>query len=174
MAMFPGQNGSYKTERIGHGEWLQIIVLLLALFSSIYALWPQTKSWFYAVPIVLTVMVVVLLFRNLGFAGWCKRKWLDVAVNRLARRGYPNFVKLIDKAKVHQELCQHLQSNVTWRAADHDPIQIPNFVSMNFGNWYNDLSHIARQFKIRRPAELELVGSRFHDFIDVHNYYLRP
>jgi len=173
--MFPGQNGSTKTERIGRGEWPQIIVLLLALFSSIYTLWSQTKSWFYAVPIVLTVMVVVLLFRDLGFAGWCKRKWLVVAVNRLARREYPNLVKQIEKAKVHQEICHQFQSSVIWPAAGSDPAQIPNFVSMNFVNWYNDLSHEAQQFKIRRSAELELVGSRFHDFIDVLNhYYLRP
>lgn len=165
--------GSGQPEKESHKIWPQIVTLLLALSTSFYTLWSQVNEWFYVVPVTLTLVVLFLLARDSGFFRWLRNRAIAASANRTVKRRYASFAKLVSKATVYQELADHLRNNVEWPPSDAGT---PSFVNMHFANWYSDILHSVEFRKnVRCASELELMGSRLHDFLDVLNsYYLRP
>jgi len=165
--------GLTQSENADHKVWPQIITLLLGLSTSIYVVWSQSNSWFWLVPGILTVLSVTLLARDSGLFGWCQRLLRKISANRIAKQEYLRFKKFIRDARIYSELERHLRANVEW--IGDDPGRIPSFVNISFNNWYSDIYYAAEQLHIKSVSELELIGSRFRDFLDVLNmYFLAP
>ena len=164
-----------QTEKQGHKIWPQIVTLLAALSTSLYTQLSQTNSWFYPVPVVLTLISLFLLARDGGVFGWFRRKMQAASANRLARCAQPAFAKQIKKARVYQDLVRELQNGVEWVAQVPGQVDIPIFVNMYFDNWCNEVLGSTESVKIRRAVELELLADRFKDFLLVLNsYFLSP
>lgn len=168
-------NDFSKTEKQGHKIWPQIVTLLLALSTSVYMSLSQASQWFYLIPIILTLAALFLLARDSGVFDWSRRKMQAASANWVARCAQPAFVKQIKKARVYQDLVRELQNGVEWVGPVPGQVDIPNFVTMHFDNWYNEVLSSTENMKVRRAVELALLGGRFKDFLFVLNsHYLSP
>jgi hypothetical protein len=148
--------------------WPEIVMMFLALTSSGYALWTRS-ALMVVLTGILTVIALLLTIRDSGLIGWWLTVRLEIRANRVAKKMYPRFVKIIERAGVHRELVTELR-NVDWQVSP-----VPHIAHMSFDDWYGDIRRLAPQFRVRRASEMSLIGSRFFDFLRVLNQeYFRP
>ena len=157
------------TEQKSQRVWPEIIAVFLGLATFGYTMLAQPNPWFIALAVMFVAITLILLLRDSGAFTWCRKKLLSMKANRVAKIEYPRFVKMFERARVHQDLVRELR-NLGWKV---NPI--PQFASMSFENWYSDIHGKVSRLRVRRASELELLGDRFHDFLTVLNTdYLRP
>jgi hypothetical protein len=129
----------------------------------------QPNPWFFSIPATLTVIALAMLVRDSGVLTWSRKIFLGIRANQMARREYPRFVKLVERARVHLELSRELHN------LDRSASPVPHFAYMTFENWYNDILRSTANVRVRRASDLELLGDRFRDLLSVMNAdYLRP
>jgi len=157
------------TDKETRRVWPEIINLFLALTVSGIAIWAQPNPWLTVLLVILTVIAVAMLVRDSGVLAWWRKTVLSIKANRIAKREYPRFVKMFERARIHQELIRELR-NLDWKVSP-----VPHFANMRFENWYSDILGSISRLKVRRATELELLGNRFHDLLSVMNTdYFRP
>lgn len=117
----------------------------------------------------LSLILMALIARDVRLFTQAKTWRAKTKENRCARRVWKEFQNLVEKAQQPSgELYRLLHQNVTWRVTADCPM--PKFVTFAFDNWLTGIrTYVTNVENIRDARELEGIGGRFRDFIDVFN-----
>lgn len=150
-------------------HWSQIIGALAGVSAFIFSLLKDAGMWAYSVTGVLSVVLVILVAQDLhlfsALTAWRAKR----SENRCARRVWKEFQSIIEKAQQPSgELYRLLHQHVTWRVTADCPM--PKFVTFAFDNWLTGIrTYVSSIEKIRDARELEGIGGRFREFIEMFN-----
>lgn len=151
-------------------SWPEIIALLSALGTSIYASSIQ-QSWFVIVPILLAVITTILLLRDIGVFRWLVSSYRttrgQLIGNLTVRQNYVGYLRFVERAEIVKELMSELR-NAKWYH-EKTIFYVQNINSTSFENLYSEILNSTKQQRIKRIKEMELVGQRFRDFINTFN-----
>ena len=149
-------------------SWPEIIALLSALGTSIYASSIQ-QSWFVIVPILLAVIKTILLLRDIGIFNWLVRSYrtrrAQVVGNLVVGKKYIEYLRFVERAEIVKELMHELR-NAQWHN-QKTIAYIQNINSTSFENLYNEILSSTKQQKLKRIREMKLLGQRFRDYFTV-------
>lgn len=157
-------------------SWRDTITLFLALGATYYQISIQTYSWFIFVPIFLAAVSVLLLLRDMGLSdrivAWFRRRKTNKLIKKAFRLNYERFVSVIENIGNFKELLSAMQ-NVTW--VDTKIYNCSRvYQSTIFVNWHNEIVQSAKGLKAIKGNELELLGDRVRDFVQIfENYYIK-
>lgn len=153
-------------------SWPEIIALLSALGTSIYASSIQ-QSWFVIVPILLAVITTILLLRDIGLFRWLASFYRltrgKFKGNLAVRQNYVEYLRFVERVEIVKELIRELR-NAKWHH-EKTIFHVQHISTISFEYLYTEILNSTKEQRIKRIKEMELIGQRFRDFINTFNHF---
>ena len=152
----------------GHLNWPEVVTALAALGTLAYLISQDTNQWFYLVIRgTLTVITLILVVRSLGFFDKLRAIRSVARTNKLARKYFPEYLRLLrKKSAVYRELLRILRE-VEWTEQDAKP----RMANYSFENMQQNILGMAESIReITTVKELQFISARFYDFLELFNY----
>lgn len=164
--MWPDRFGQ-RPQGGDHQKWPEIITALAAIGTFAYSSTQETSPWLYLIPATLTVATLILLLRSLGLLDKVQAIRWTARRNKLARSVSADYLRLVSKrAVVFREILRILR-DAEWVGEGSKP----RMANYSFENLHNEIVGVAEKMgRINSIRELELISSRFFDFVDLFNH----